>query len=292
MSKLKIGIDIGGTKTRIALIHNLDIIKEETFKTMPHLGGNNLLNRISTEIKKIIKDHTITNIGIGSAGQISKDGVVLDATNTFKDWVGQDIKSFFQDQFQVPVTVINDVQAMALGEIAYKNTINHNTIICIALGTGVGGALIINDKLHRGTRGTCGEFGHATLHPNGLICPCGNQGCAEAYLSGTAIEQSYFSLNKIKKSASEILISDEPESLTTVNQFIDNLCIYLTSITNMLSPDLIILSGGVSQSLNKHIEDINKRVQNKVLGSNKNIKLTISNLSSDAMVIGSIQEVY
>lgn len=287
MSNYGVGIDIGGTKTRIALLKENIIIKDIIIQTQPHDGGSVLLNRIKDEIKLLIHDKEISLIGIGTAGQISDDGVVLSATNTFKDWVGINVREFFENHFNVSVSVVNDVQAMALGELLNGIDPRYQNVICIALGTGVGGSIIMNQKLIRGTRGLTGEIGHMILYPNGNLCPCGAKGCVEAYLSGTAIEKNYKDRTQQQKSGKDIFSSSEETDQVFVKNYINDLSTLIASLSNMMSPDLFILSGGVAGSLVPHLNSITKNVHSMVLKPNNAIDIKISDLGTDAMVAGS-----
>lgn len=282
--KKAIGVDIGGTKTRIAVIDELsNILAEVTIETRPHDGGAVILDRICSEFSKLVNLDEISGIGIGTAGQIGYDGTVLSSTDTFLEWVDLNIEKEVEIRTGIMTRVVNDVQSMALGEL-YYSSLNSTNMICIALGTGVGGAIVINNKLIRGSFGTTGELGHMVLYPFGKQCPCGGLGCVESYLSGVSVEKSFFELTGTKLTSKEIF-QYHPDSVV-IQDFYDNLLVFLQTLTNAFSPDLIVLGGGVSKAIEKHLPELNLSLRESVLKSNRNIQLRISALDHNAMIFG------
>ena len=198
MNKKAIAVDIGGTSIQIACVDEVEgILKNLTIPTEADKGGEDILKRIGDEIEIMI-DKDILGIGIGTAGQIDNDGVIRSAAN-IKNWTGLKVKDILEDRFKLPVRIVNDVQAMALGEMVYGY--NYPDMISLALGTGVGGAIITNGQLYRGSNGSAGELGHTTLIPFGVPCGCGSVGCVERYISGPALERMYYEKTKKHKNA-------------------------------------------------------------------------------------------
>lgn len=285
-----IGVDIGGTGIQIAYVKDgKEIIKTIKIKTEAQKGGQDVLRRIGDEIDQLIDDK-VEGIGIGTAGQITNDGTIKASTANFKDWVGLNLKKELGKRFDLPIEVVNDVQAMALGEMMVGY--NYSNMVSLALGTGVGGAIIANGKLYRGTNGSAGEIGHTVLVPDGRSCPCGSEGCVETYLSGTALKNAYYRLTKTHKDGKEIFEMNDEASIRIVEEFTNYLVITLSNIANTFAPDAIILSGGVAESLKPIIKTIEKKTQDHALNANNNIKVHVSKLFGDAMIIGAASTIF
>lgn len=284
-----IGIDIGGTKIAIALVQQDGlIVKKIEIASLPSSGGEDILSRIANELQGFIDDEVI-GIGVGSAGQIGLTGEVLSATATFQNWKGVNIKSWLEKATGHRVKVINDVQAMGLGELHVGQERNSKNFICVALGTGVGGAIVSEGKLVRGQLGAAGEFGHMILYPGGRSCPCGNKGCFEAHASGVALEAIYQERFKEIKKGHIIFkeaLENDKKACTVIDLYIDSLVIGLTSLVSILNPEKVLLGGGGVSSLLPYVEDITIRVRENVSHINKDVRIEISSLGGDAMLIG------
>ncbi|MEF3330951.1 ROK family protein [Oceanobacillus sp. M60] len=290
-----IGIDIGGTKIAMGLVQeNGILLKKEEFTTLRKEKGEKILRMITDRIPSFYDENT-TGIGIGSAGQIGHSGKVLSATDTFSDWQGLPIQTWLENETGYRVAVVNDVQAMGLGEQYFGAGRDVKNFLCVAIGTGIGGAIIADGQLLRGHAGAAGEVGHMVLYPNGRECPCGNKGCFEAYASGTALEAMYAENFKEVKKGQEIFaeaLGDNENAAFIINQYIENLAIGMTSLTNIFNPEKIILGGGVSGSLVPFITDIRKQVRNQVNKINKDVEIELSMLGGDAMIIGAASLVF
>lgn len=284
-----IGIDIGGTKTAIGLFENGSLLKKQVINTGAQLGGKHVLSSITKEIKLLSKGEGITGVGIGAAGQISPTGEVLSSTDTFKDWKGVNIKQSIFNATSYRVEVVNDVQAMGLGELHFGAGRNVRDFICVALGTGVGGAIITDGKLIRGHSGAAGEFGHMKLYSDGRACPCGSKGCFESYVSGTALESRYrerYGDIKTGKSIFDRALEKDKHALDIVHQYLDDLIAGLTTLVYIFNPAKIIIGGGVANSLLPYLKDINDLVHQSVSEVNGNVSIELSYLRGDAMILG------
>src|SRR5699024_9465 len=153
-------------------------------------------------------------IGVGAAGQMSRAARVVSARGTSQNWQGVNRQESVGEKLALTVIVSNDVQAMALGEMTFGAAKGAKDMICLALGTGVGGGIINEGQLYRGHLGAAGEFGHFILIPDGLPCPCGSRGCVEAYLSGKALERAYAKKANTELSGTEIFSLSELGDVT------------------------------------------------------------------------------
>jgi len=186
---LTIGVDIGGTKVAAGVVDVdgkiLFAAKRETPASDPEATEDVIAALVLELAERVDQLHAV---GIGAAGYIDAErSTVLFAPNLA--WRNEPIKADLEKRIGLPVVVENDANAAAWGEARFGAGRGHSHIVCVTLGTGVGGGVVINGELYRGEFGIAGEFGHMQVVPGGLRCGCGNKGCWEQYASGTALER-------------------------------------------------------------------------------------------------------
>ncbi|WP_410772052.1 ROK family protein [Fontibacillus sp. BL9] len=189
-----IGIDLGGTGIKSALVGADGSVRH--FRTTPTeawLGRDALLAKLSG----IIEEHRRTaelegmqllGIGIGTAGSVDRSGTVSYATEHLPGWTGTPLRQLLERETGLPVTVMNDVHAIALGEQWKGAAQGIPDIVCVAIGTGIGGCIVKGDTIEGGDDGYAGGFGHHIVAIGGLPCSCGNRGCWENYASVTGLK--------------------------------------------------------------------------------------------------------
>lgn len=182
---LTIGVDIGGTKIAAGVVDEEGSILE-TVKVPTPSSPEGVVDAIVEAVRQVSTGHQIEAVGIGAAGYVDdKRATVLFAPNI--NWRHEALKDKVEQRVELPVVVENDANAAAWGEYRFGAGQGHSDVICITLGTGLGGGIIIGNKLRRGRFGVAAEFGHIRVVPDGLLCGCGSQGCWEQYASGRAL---------------------------------------------------------------------------------------------------------
>ncbi|SCD56524.1 ROK family protein (putative glucokinase) [Streptomyces sp. BvitLS-983] len=182
---LTIGVDIGGTKIAAGVVDEEGAILN-TFTVPTPATAEAIVDAIASAVEGAREGHEIEAVGIGAAGYVDdKRATVLFAPNI--DWRHEPLKDKVEQRVGLPVVVENDANAAAWGEYRFGAGKGHDDVICITLGTGLGGGIIIGNKLRRGRFGVAAEFGHIRVVPDGLLCGCGSQGCWEQYASGRAL---------------------------------------------------------------------------------------------------------
>ncbi|MFI1796001.1 ROK family glucokinase [Streptomyces sp. NPDC020379] len=182
---LTIGVDIGGTKIAAGVVDEEGNILA-TCKVPTPSTPEGVIDAIADAVRTVSADHEVEAVGIGAAGYVDdKRATVLFAPNI--NWRHEALKDKVEQRVGLPVVVENDANAAAWGEYRFGAGQGHDDVICITLGTGLGGGIIIGNKLRRGRFGVAAEFGHIRVVPDGLLCGCGSQGCWEQYASGRAL---------------------------------------------------------------------------------------------------------
>jgi glucokinase len=182
---LTIGVDIGGTKIAAGVVDGEGTILDTSQVPTPQTPDG-VIDAIADAVHAVSAGYDVHAVGIGAAGYVdNKRATVLFAPNI--NWRHEALKDKVEQRVSLPVVVENDANAAAWGEYRFGAGQGHDDVVCITLGTGLGGGIIIGGKLHRGRFGVAGEFGHIRVVPDGLLCGCGSQGCWEQYASGRAL---------------------------------------------------------------------------------------------------------
>lgn len=286
-----IGIDIGGTKIKAGLIDEKGkIIEKIRLETESVKGRDIILSKVFNIIDIFKESHTISAIGIGSPGFInSNKGIVEYVVNTMIDWQGTNIKKEIEDRISIPTVVDKDSNLAAIGEMWMGAAKNLDSFIMITLGTGVGGSYY-NSKFGtiKGHHWRAGEIGHTILYPDGAQCACGQKGCVEQYISGTAIERMYEERYGRELKGSEIFkrgYEGDPNSKAILDEFLKNGSIFLTSLTNFADPEAIIISGGLINSKEYWLEGLIRQFKERLNGD-MYPEIIPAELSNDAGMIG------
>ena len=264
-----IGIDIGGTKTLgVAVNENGDLLEERLLPTPQ--GAAELIGTTSSmyfELSERVAQSSperfeVLGLGIGIAGLVDIDGKLRRAPNLV-EVDGLDIGPILKSKLGVPVYVDNDVNCAALAELSDGVAASANNSLLVTLGTGIGGALIVNGRIHRGAFGMAGEPGHMIVNPRGLICACGKQGCWEAYASAAGLKNLAIDRAKngrlqeindkvqgdLNKIASEDITQaarrGDIQSVELIDDFAYWIALGLTNCAALLDPELIIIGGGL-----------------------------------------------
>jgi len=245
----RIGIDLGGTKIEgILLNENGDIIERKRVPTKREDGYEYIVKRIATLIKdlKEISDSE-TSIGICTPGAISPQTGRIKNSNTVC-LIGQPLKEDIESQIGQSIKMENDANCFAIAEALEGAAKGYESVFGVIIGTGIGGGIVIDGKVHQGRMAIAGEWGHHTLYPNGNECYCGNHGCVETYISGPSLERYWKELTAETTSLSDIIKfkKDTKYYETWKSEFVKNFGIALANVIDILDPDAIVLGGGVS----------------------------------------------
>lgn len=196
MSRIAIGIDLGGTDIKAGLVDETgNLIAQYKKSTKAQNGGKAVVGRIGDLIQEILdsdamkgRKDDLVGVGMGSPGLIDHDKGAITRPVNIPDWnYWISVRDIFQERFGLMTWVDNDANVAALGEALFGPGQGKSVVMALTLGTGVGGGIINNGEVFHGARGFAGELGHIMVDPSGPVCGCGNEGCLETYVSATAI---------------------------------------------------------------------------------------------------------
>jgi glucokinase len=183
---LTVGIDIGGTKVLGAVVdHAGEVLAVDRRPTEGHDVGK-VEDTIVDVVGGFARQYDVAAVGIGAAGFVDVTRTVV-MFSPHLDWRREPLRAQVAERVRLPVVVDNDANTMALAECRFGAGRGHRFVLCVTLGTGIGGALVLDQRVYRGANGMAGEFGHMQVVPEGHWCECGNRGCWEQYASGNAL---------------------------------------------------------------------------------------------------------
>ena len=242
----KIGIDLGGTKTEgILLDESLKTIERKRLST-PKDSYQEIINTINSLVNDLSSNIDDFTLGICTPGAISKKTGLLKNSNT-QCLIGKPLKEDLEKKLNKKISMENDANCFTMAESTMGAAKKFNLVFGVIMGTGVGGGIVIDGKLHRGRTNIGGEWGHHTLHRNGNPCYCGKTGCTETYISGPSLEQRWTMLTGNSLSLPEILSNLDSEiGQKWKDEFLENFGYGLANVIDILDPDVIVLGGGLS----------------------------------------------
>ena len=304
-----IGIDLGGTNVRSAVVDPQGQVSHNAKIRVAGSGSaEDVIDRIA-ECVHITMDgcgrDAVWGIGVGTPGLIIYEtGTIVYAPNV-PGWVDFPLQSRLEERLGLPVTIENDANAAAIGEHWVGGGAGVRNMICITLGTGVGGAIILDNRIWRGTNGAGGEIGHMTVVENGALCGCGAPGCIEAYASAPAIaRQAREALQAGETSRLTDLCGGDPGAITSamvaqaamegdrvahdvMSRAGTLLGVVIASLTNLLNPELFVIGGGVVNAGDLLFEPIWEEVRKRAYKYSAGIlDIVPATLGDDAGLIG------
>lgn len=289
--KYTLCLDIGGTKTAIALFNNSgQIIKKKVFLTNRSKSASFILNNLYKAINEVKGKKNIKAIGIAIAGVVDpktgKPIYLKKFSNTFQKI---NLKTTFEKKYKAEVFIDNDATLFTYAEHKIGQAQKYNNIIGLTLGTGIGGGIIIDGKIYNG-KGFASEFGHMILEEESDVkCSCNKFGHFESLASGTAMINLYKKLTGLKKDTFEIeklANQKDNDAIEVINIMSKYLATGIVNIIHSLNPDAIVIGGGlvrVKLLWNQTIKEIKQKLIHKELEKTKIIK---SQMEDDAVLYG------
>lgn len=268
-----LSLDIGGTKIASAIVDSESLLVRgvESTPTAASEGGDAVLARICAIVERRIADKKPNAIGIASAGIVGLDGSIISATDLMPGWKGQPLGPTIRERFSLPTGVLNDVHAHALGEALAGSGVGASRCLVAGIGTGIGGALVIDGVVDRGFQGIAGHIGHIQ-HPaaTGYLCSCGRDGHIEPIASGTGILE-YYRRNvpggtcTSTKDIALAAAAGDADALRVLHATGVALGESLACLSNVLDPDRIVLAGSVVNAGQTWIDAVHEGFTNQAM---------------------------
>jgi glucokinase len=309
--KILVGVDLGGTTTKMAfLTEEGTIVHKWEITTDTQEAGKSILPNIAQSIEEqaqacnIVKEQ-LGSIGIGVPGPVDfENGIVEHCINI--GWGETHVRAYLEERMGVSVFVDNDANIASLGELWKGAGAGTKDLVCMTLGTGIGGGVIIDGKIVHGAKGAGGEIGHLTvIRKGGYGCNCGKTGCLETIASATGIART--AVAYIEKDARESVLKsiyNETKKLTAkdvfdaykkgdaiatdvVDDIADHLGAAVANIGNMLNPEKIVIGGGVSAAGDALLQPVTRYFEEYAFSTVRtSTKLALATLGNDAGVVG------
>ncbi len=298
-----IGVDVGGSKIAAGAVAEDGTILEEQRRETPARDTAATRQAIVDLVKELSSRHDVEAVGIGAAGFVGKDrSTVLFAPNLA--WRDEPLGTSVQEQVGVPVVVENDVNAAAWGEFRFGAGEDVDDLLMVAVGTGIGGGVVVDGELLRGSFGVAAEIGHLRVMPQGLPCGCGQRGCWEQYGSGRALVREARSRVWDGDPLLELAGGDPTRitgpMITKEAKSGDALCMSLlvdlgrwlgegiASLAAVLDPGVVVIGGGVSEAGAMLLPPVRKAVDDNLSAADNrpHLELRLATLGNEAGMVG------
>lgn len=261
---LAIGIDIGGTKVAAGVVDAEGRILRQSRRATPGTDPRAVERVIVELVTELGRDYRVRSVGIGAAGWMDLDGGTV-LFSPHLAWRNEPLRANLQQLLRRPVLLANDADAAAWAEWRFGAGQGEGRLVCITLGTGIGGAMVMDGRIERGRFGVAGEFGHQVIMPGGQRCECGNRGCWEQYASGNALGREARLLASANSPmardlldavsgdavsltgaiVTELALAGDPASRELVEDVGEWLGLGLANLAAALDPGLFVIGGGL-----------------------------------------------
>lgn len=258
-STASIGIDVGGTKCLGVILDGDRVVREVRHPTPG--SPSSIIDTLETIVREL---GDLSAVGVGVPGLVTRDGVIRASPNLV-DVADFDVAGALSARLGRSVVVDNDATCAAVAEWRAGAARGHSNAVVVTLGTGIGGGLIVDDRVVRGANGFAGEVGHMVVDPNGPACPCGRRGCWERFASGTALGAmaravvrggGLREISGIVDDVSQVrgehvcalAERGHDEARSVVDEFAHWVALGLVGLANILDPSCIVIGGGLTAS--------------------------------------------
>ncbi|MGD1698638.1 ROK family protein [Dapis sp. BLCC M229] len=291
MNSLVIGIDIGGTAIKIGVFGRDGVChKSLTVPTPRPATPKAVINVIEETISILRKElqpdnlGAIQGIGIGVPGPVDAEGKISRIAINLADWQEVPLAELLEEKTGLPVVIANDANCAGLGEAWLGSGSQFKNMIMLTLGTGVGGAIILDGQLFVGHQGAAGELGLITLNPDGPECNSGNNGSLEQYVSVQAIRRD---TGKEPLELANLALTGDKFALEFWQNYGRILGVGLTSLIYILTPEAVIIGGGISGAAKLFLPAAKAEIERRVLfSSHLNLQLLTAKLGNQAGIVG------
>lgn len=286
----RIGIDIGGMSAKFGLVNKDQVLVEKVVETGAGVSYEGFLSAAADVVAAFCENREVEAVGISSCGLVdSAQGKIVYSNNI--GWEDKPIAADLAGRTALPVKVANDAKCAALAEAVYGAGRGFRRVCMITLGTGVGGGFVCDRRLSDGLYGDAdGIMGHITVERAGRPCSCGRRGCLEAYASATAVMGMYRERTGEDITAKEVFTragKGENPAREVLSEFRYYLAEGLTSLVNVLRPEVVVIGGGLAASHSLFIKEVEEWVNRYAFGGARlPVKVVLAELGNRAGMVG------
>ncbi|WP_442912784.1 ROK family glucokinase [Kutzneria sp. CA-103260] len=299
-------MDVGGTSVRAGVVDSRGAVLDTTRAPTP-AGGAPLEDAIACAVEELSARHKISAVGLAVAGFVTEDRMSVRFAPHLA-WRDSPVAKAMTQRLGLPVVLEHDANAAALAEHRFGAARGAKVAVMVALGTGIGGALLIDGEVFRGAYGVAPELGHLRVVPNGRPCPCGKKGCWERYCSGTALTATAIELMARHPGASTVLAREaagderrvtgrkvagaardgDPIAQRALADLAKWLGEGLALVADVYDPEVVVIGGGVSESAPLFLDDAREHYAAVVTGSGYRplARIRTAQLGDDAGIVG------
>lgn len=309
--KYYLGIDLGGTNIAAGVVdENYIIVAQCSTKTRSPRPAEEIINDMAFVAMDAIKKsnlelNDIEWVGVGAPGSVNQDTGVVEYSNNL-GFYDVPMKKMLEERLQKKVYIENDANAAAYGEYLGGSAKDVNISVMVTLGTGVGGGIVIDNKIYTGFNFAGAELGHSVIELDGRPCTCGRKGCLESYASATGLimttkeimEENKDSLmwkvcdgdiNRVNgRTSFDAMRQGDKAAKEVVDTYVKQLACGITNIINIFQPDMLCIGGGISHEGAWLLDPLKEIVQKEVYSRNsaRNTQIVAATLGNDAGIIG------
>ena len=286
-----VGIDIGGTMIKYGLLSiEGKILESGEVRTEAEKGIDVLFDKICKIVDGYLHEE-ILGIAVSGTGQIDGSiGKVVGGNPIIPGWIGTNLVEKLENKYNLPAVLENDVNCAALGEKWLGAGKGEDNFVCLTIGTGIGGGIVLNGDILRGDTCVAGEFGHIQIEKNGRECLCGKKGCYERYASATALVKMAKERTGKNLSGKEIFErekANETVYVEIIKEWVDYFTDGLSTLIYIFNPPLIVIGGGVTRQGDYLLDKINESLSKKVgVNFKKNLSIKFAELGNNAGMLG------
>ncbi len=281
-----LALDVGGTKLAAGILAADDTLQQRAeVPTLAHEGADAILARLIALAQNVMAaaQERPLAVGVASAGQIDpQQGDVVFATDNLPGWTGLALGRRLADALYLPIFAENDVNAFALAEALLGAGRGYRHQVLLAVGTGVGGGLVINGQLYSGSMGRGGEIGHVCVVPGGRPCTCGQIGCLESY-AGMRVMLPASGYASLRALATDYLAG---ASIPAVDEAAHWLGHGLAMAAHMLGPEVLLVGGSIGLLGERYLDDVRRSYAVAAMKSYRNIPILPTQLGADSGLLG------
>lgn len=303
--KVYLGVDVGGTNIKIASVGTGGrVLARGIIDTNPDDGPTTAFRRVAAAVPSLVRGRDVVAAGVGCAGLVDHATGRLHASPNLKRWENTPLRRIARRSLGVYTTVDNDATSAAYGEYRAGGNRRCRHLVFLTLGTGVGGGVVSDGRIVRGTSGYGGEVGHTAVSADGPRCRCGTRGCLEAYAGGYAVVRRARELLGARRSRYLTRWLEEGRRLTphlvfeaarrrdavgtrVAREVGEALGVAIGSLVNVFNPEVVVLGGGVSGSFDLLAPHIERVVARRAFGESVTaVRIERSRLGNDATAVG------